>query len=122
MNKITTARSEVAEPLVALTKLVASGLAILQLEDTRAKAGKLVVDTSKATISQATSRAISQAEGTGGDTALLRLALKPMLMLSGTAAGVVAGVASADGAGAAAVAGEAMAVGVVGAAGGEHHD
>ena len=34
----------------------------------------------------------------------------------------MAGVASVDGAGAAAVAGEAMAVGVVGAAGGEHHD
>ena len=81
--------------------------------------GPLVVEASKAKTSQ--EAAITTDQEKSGATTSLRLALKPMLMLSGTA-DVAAGVASADGAGAAAVAGEAMAVGEVGAAGGEHHD
>ena len=84
--------------------------------------GPLAVEASKATTGQEAATTTDQAKS--GATTSLRLALKPMLMLSGTAdvAAGVAGVASVDGAGAAAVAGEAMAVGVVGAAGGEHHD
>ena len=116
------ANKSVAEPSEALTQLVESNTVTSVPVVTRKTNGPLAVEASKATISQATSLANCQAEGTGEDTASLRLALKPMLMLSGTAAGAVAGVASADGAGVAAVAGEAMAAGVVGAAGGEHHD
>ena len=118
------ANKSVAEPSEALTQLVESNTVTSVPVVTRKTNGPLAVEASKATISQATSLANCQAEGTGEDTASLRLALKPMLMLSGTVdvAAAVAGEASADGAGAAAVAGEAMAAGVVGAAGGEHHD
>ena len=118
--KVTAERS-VEEPSEAPTQSVESNTAIFQPKDTRKTNGPLVVEASRATTSL---EAATTDQAESGATTSLRLALKPMLMLSGTAdvAAGVAGVASVDGAGAAAVAGEAMAVGVVGAAGGEHHD